>query len=142
MKTAKPFAFAAALALAVAAAVSTLTAQEPRAPRESRDRTLVAPMLAMGGSSLGVIVSDIAHPADSQAKAQTGVRIDEVTPESPADVITSVNGKDVGDTDSLIDELSGASGEVTIGLLRDKQQATVKATLESRARTALGRRPA
>ena len=63
-----------------------------------------------------------------------------VTADSPAakagikagDVIITVNGSRVRDADDLVRELSNAkSDEVTIGLLRDKKETSVKATLES-----------
>jgi S1-C subfamily serine protease len=46
------------------------------------------------------------------------------------DVITSINGDTVRSTDELIDELRDASGEVTIGIVRDKKASTLKATIE------------
>ena len=46
------------------------------------------------------------------------------------DVITSINGDKVRSTDELIDELRDVSGEVTIGIVRDKKASTLKATIE------------
>ena len=48
------------------------------------------------------------------------------------DVITSINGDTVRSTDDLINELRDASGEVTIGIVRDKKGSTLKATIEPR----------
>jgi serine protease Do len=79
-----------------------------------------------------------------------GVLVSRVTPDSPAakaglkagDVITSVDGDRVRDTDDLVDELRDKDGEVTIGIVRDKNETNVKATLEEvRTRTGF-RRPA
>jgi serine protease Do len=60
-----------------------------------------------------------------------------VAPDSPAakagikagDVITSINGHGVADPNGLMRELRNADGEVTIVLLRDKKEMTVKAAL-------------
>jgi serine protease Do len=50
------------------------------------------------------------------------------------DVITSVNGRQVHDADSLSREIGEASGtEVSIGLMRDKKETTVKAQIEKPA---------
>jgi S1-C subfamily serine protease len=63
-----------------------------------------------------------------------------VTADSPAakagikagDVITSINGSRVRDADDLMRTLSSVTaGELSIGLLRDKKETTVKATIES-----------
>ena len=52
-------------------------------------------------------------------------------------MITSINGDAVRDSDDLIDELRALEGQdVTIGILRDKKESTVKATLEARPRQA------
>jgi serine protease Do len=76
-----------------------------------------------------------------------GVLVSEVTKGSAAekaglkagDVITSINGDRVRRTDELFDELRDKEGEVTIGILRDKKESTLKATLE--ASTPRPRRP-
>jgi serine protease Do/serine protease DegQ len=79
-----------------------------------------------------------------------GVLVSSINQGSPAekaglkagDVITSVNGDRVRDSDDLIDELRDAEGrEVTIGILRDKKESTVTATLDQAPRPAR-RRPA
>jgi hypothetical protein len=80
-----------------------------------------------------------------------GVLVSGVTKDSPAeksglkagDVITSIDGDRVRDYNDLLSELRDKSGEVTIGIVRDKKDSTVKATIEqpqSRARRPL--RPA
>ena len=79
-----------------------------------------------------------------------GVLVSSVNSGSPAekaglkagDVITSIDGDAVRDSDDLIDELRDVEGQdVTIGILRDKKESSVKATLEARPRPAW-RRPA
>lgn len=68
-----------------------------------------------------------------------GVLVSAVTVDSAAakaglkagDVITSVNGDRVRDAEDVIDELAGVErGEVTLGIVRDKKETTVKATIE------------
>jgi C-terminal processing protease CtpA/Prc len=80
-----------------------------------------------------------------------GVLITGITKDSAAekaglkagDVITSVNGDRVRHADDLVDELGDAGdGEVTIGIVRDKQESTLKATMERpSARTVRPGRP-
>jgi serine protease Do len=70
--------------------------------------------------------------------AEGGALVASVTKDSAADkaglkagdVITSINGDKVRGTDELIDELRDATGEVTIGIVRDKKASTLKATIE------------
>ncbi len=79
-----------------------------------------------------------------------GVLIARVTPDSPAakaglkagDVITSIDGDRISDTDDLVDELRDKDGEVTIGIVRDKSETNVKATLEDGRERIRIRRPA
>lgn len=74
-----------------------------------------------GAKDGGALVSSVT--ADSPA-AKAGIRA--------GDVITTVNGSRVKDADDLLREISGAkTDEVTIGLLRDKKETTIKATIES-----------
>jgi S1-C subfamily serine protease len=83
----------------------------------------LTPQLAeyFGVKDGGVLVSSIIK--DSAAE-KAGLKA--------GDVITSINGDRVRRSDDLVDELRDASeGEVTIGILRDKKESTVKATIES-----------
>jgi S1-C subfamily serine protease len=84
----------------------------------------LTPQLAeyFGAQDGGVLVSSV---MDNSAAAKAGLRA--------GDVITSVNGTRVRDPQALVRELAAASGEVTIGLLRDRKELTLKATLEPRA---------
>jgi S1-C subfamily serine protease len=76
-----------------------------------------------------------------------GVLVSSVTENSPAakagikagDVITSIDGDRVRDYDDLLRELRDKTGEVTIGIVRDKKESTVKTTIEVPERPA--RRP-
>jgi serine protease Do len=91
---------------------------------------------------LGVSVEGMSSQlADYFGAKQGGALVSSVTTDSPAakagikagDVITTVNGNRVQDAGDLVRELADAkSDEVTIGLLRDRKETTVKATLESR----------
>jgi serine protease Do len=78
-----------------------------------------------------------------------GVLVSEVTKDSPAeragikagDVITSIDGDRVRDYDDLIDRLRDKSGDVTIGIVRDKAESTIKATIEQSPSQPRTRRP-
>jgi len=82
----------------------------------------LTPQLAdyFGAKGGGVLVSSVAE--DSAAK-KAGVKA--------GDVITSVNGTGVAEAEALVREISKASGEVTLGLLRDRKETTIKVTLEA-----------
>lgn len=78
-----------------------------------------------------------------------GVLVSSINKDSPAekaglkagDVITSINGDRVRTTDDLIDELRDVEGrDLTIGIVRDKKESTLKATIEDNVRP-LRRRP-
>lgn len=80
-----------------------------------------------------------------------GVLVSSVTQDSPAgkaglragDVIVSIDGDRVRDYDDLTRELRDKTGEITIGIVRDRKESTIKATLEERrARTLRLRRAA
>lgn len=67
-----------------------------------------------------------------------GVLVSSVTAESAAakagikagDVITSIDGDRVRDYDDLLRQLRDKTGDVTIGIVRDKKESTVKTTIE------------
>ena len=93
----------------------------------------LTPQLAeyFGVKDGGVLVSSINR--DSAAE-RAGLKA--------GDVIVSVNGDRVRHADDLIDELRAAEGqEVTIGIVRDKKESTLKATIEQSPRP-YRRRPA
>lgn len=100
---------------------------------------------------LGVQLNELTPElADYFGAKDGGVLVSRVTPDSPAakaglkagDVITSVDGDRVRDTDDLVDELRDRNGEITLGIVRDKQETSVKATIEERPARPAFRRPA
>ena len=72
-----------------------------------------------GAKNGGALVSSVSKES---AAAKAGVKA--------GDVITSINGKRVEDSDDLARELGDANGDTTIVLLRDKQEMTLKAVIE------------
>jgi serine protease Do len=102
-------------------------------------------------SRLGVQLNELTPELAEYFGAKTGgVLVARVSKDSPAekaglkagDVITSVNGDQVRNTNDLVDELRDKDGEITLGIVRDKKESSVKATLED-ARPRPGfRRPA
>jgi serine protease Do len=75
----------------------------------------------------GALVSSVS--ADSAA-SKAGIKA--------GDVIVSINGRSVADSDDLLRELEDIDGEATIVVMRDKKQMTLKAVIE-RARPAVPR---
>ena len=104
------------------------------------DFDMVPPMTSPRGR-LGVQLNELTPQlADYFGVTDGGVLISSITKDSAAekaglkagDVITSVNGDRVRHSDDLVDELRDAKeGDVTIGIVRDKKESTVKATMES-----------
>ena len=102
-------------------------------------------------SRLGVQVEELTPQLAEYFGAKNGgVLVSSINSGSPAekaglkagDVITSINGDAVRDSEDVIDELRAVEGQdVTIGILREKKESSVKATLEARPRTGW-RRPA
>jgi len=72
-----------------------------------------------GAKNGGALVSGVSKDS---AAAKAGIKA--------GDVIVSINGKAVSDTGDLMDALEDITGEATIVVLRDKQEMTLKATLE------------
>lgn len=72
-----------------------------------------------GAKNGGALVSSVARDS---AAARAGVKA--------GDVITSINGRSVSDADDLMRELRTLEGEVTIVVLRDKQEMTLKAVID------------
>jgi serine protease Do len=98
---------------------------------------------------LGVTVSELTTQLAGYFGTSDGVLVTSVLDGSPAasaslkagDVITSINGDRVRSRDDLIRGLRDArEGEdVTLGLVRDKKETTVKAKIEASRRTQRGR---
>ena len=101
---------------------------------------------------LGVQIESLSPQlADYFGVKDGGVLVSSVTKDSPAekaglkagDVITSINGDRVRDYDDLLSELRDTPGEVTIGIVRDKKESTIKTSIEQPpARTRRPLRPA
>ena len=109
------------------------------------------PRLTSPRARLGVQLNELTPElADYFGAKGGGVLVARVTPDSPAakaglragDVITAVNGDRVSSTNDLVDELRDKDGEVTLGIVRDKKESEVKATIEDVRPGAGFRRPA
>jgi serine protease Do len=72
-----------------------------------------------GATNGGALVSSV-RPDSAASKA--GVKA--------GDVIVSINGRSVRDSDDLVRELEDIDGDATIVVLRDKKEVTLKAALE------------
>jgi S1-C subfamily serine protease len=93
------------------------------------------------GGRLGVTVQTLSDQLQEYFGAKEGgALVSSVAKESAAekaglkagDVIVSINGDKVRDAEELTSEIGGKSGEITIGIVRDKKASTLKATIESR----------
>ena len=114
---------------------------DDRGPRRFEYRLPERVMPFMGSRGrLGVTVQSLTPELEEYFGARSGgVLVSSVTPDSAAakaglkagDVITSINGRSVTGSADLMRELRDLSGEVTVGLLRDKQEMTLKAVLTS-----------
>jgi serine protease Do len=92
---------------------------------------------------LGVTLQELTPELASYFGAKDGVLVASVSSGSPAaqaglragDVITSVNGATVGSRSDVLRALRDVTeGEVTIGIVREKKESTVKATLAAEPR--------
>jgi S1-C subfamily serine protease len=97
----------------------------------------------VGRGQLGVTVNPLTPQLASYFGAKEGVLVASVSDDSPAaraglkagDVITSINGEGVTSRSDLVQALRGApSDDVTIGIVRDRKETTVKAKIERRPR--------
>jgi serine protease Do len=106
----------------------------------------------LSGRRLGVGVEELTDQLAQYFGAKDGLLVMSVTDGSPAsraglkagDVITSINGRAVRSRADLVQELRDSTGDdVTIGIVRDKKESTVTATIEAAPRPpARGARPA
>jgi serine protease Do len=95
-----------------------------------------------GGARLGVTVEDMSAQLASFFGAKEGVLVSAVVDDSPAsraglragDVITSINGDRVHNRADVVRTLHNVDegAEVTIGIVRDKKESTVRAKMEPR----------
>ena len=100
---------------------------------------------------LGVRIESLSPQlADYFGVKDGGVLVSSVTKDSPAekaglkagDVITSVDGDRVRDSAALMNELRDKSGEVSVGIVRDKKESTITIAIEpSPSRTSRPPRP-
>lgn len=104
------------------------------------DRVMPLPGFGSSRGRLGVSVQSLTDDLQEYFGVKHGgALVSSVTPDSAAskagikagDVIVSVNGRSVRDSDDLIDELRNLTGEVTIVVVRDKKEMTLKATLQA-----------
>jgi C-terminal processing protease CtpA/Prc len=89
---------------------------------------------------LGVTVQSLTRDLEEYFGAKNGgALVSSVTPDSAAskagvkagDVIVSINGRSVRDSDDLLRELEDFTGDATIVVLRDKKEMTLKAAIEN-----------
>lgn len=115
--------------------------RDGREPRRFEYRVPDGVMQFFGSSRgrLGVTVQPLTRELEEYFGAKNGgALVSSVTPESAAskagvkagDVIVSVNGRSVTDAGDLSRELADLNGEVTILVIRDKKEVTLKATIE------------
>jgi serine protease Do len=105
--------------------------------------------LPLAGRRLGVSVEELTSQLAAYFGAKDGVLVTSVADGSAAsraglkagDVITSINGQSVRSREDLLRGLREApdSDEVTIAIVRDKKDSTVKAKIEAPRRTSRGR---
>jgi serine protease Do len=125
---------------------------EPPLAFEWRGEPGAMPGMMMSRGRLGVTVESLSPQlADYFGVKDGGALVSSVTKDSAAeqaglkagDVITSVNGGRVRDADSLSRKIGDAIGtELSIGIVRDKKETTLKATLSTGSGQAIeSRRP-
>ncbi len=108
-------------------------------------------MGSLSGRRLGVGVGELTTELAEYFGAKEGVLVTSVTDGSAAaraglkagDVITSIDGQVVRSREDLARALrDGKEDELTIGIVRDKKESSVKATIEAPRRRLRGARPA
>jgi len=108
------------------------------------------PLGTSGHGRLGITVQELTPQLSTYFGIKDGgVLVSSVVDDSPAaraglkagDVITSLNGQAVGSHDDLVRQLGGIREDeaVTIGIMRDRKEATVTVKLESRRPARPGR---
>ena len=108
-------------------------------------------MPGFGRGALGVTVAELTPQLAAYFGAKDGVLVAAVSDDSPAsragllagDVITTVNGNSVHNREDLVRALpsAGDGGDVTLGVVRDHKETTIKAKIEPR-RSSRNVRPA
>jgi serine protease Do len=106
---------------------------------------------ALSGRRLGVSVDELTDQLAQYFGAKDGVLVTAVTEGSAAsraglkagDVITSIDGQSVRSRDDLVRALRTAKDEeVSIAIVRDKKETSIKAKIEAPRRATRGARPA
>ena len=101
----------------------------------------------LSGRRLGVSVDELTDQLAQYFGAKDGVLVSAVTDGSAAsraglkagDVITAINGEPVHSRDDLVRALRDAKDdELTIGIVRDRKETSVKATIEALSRRVRG----
>jgi S1-C subfamily serine protease len=99
----------------------------------------VTPFIAGSRGRLGVSVQSLTPDLEEYFGATNGgALVSSVTKDSAAaragikagDVIVSINGKRVSDSDDLVGQMDDVTGNVTIVVLRDKKETTINAKLD------------
>jgi len=104
-----------------------------------RDGGPLQMLVAPGRARLGVTVQELTPELATYFGVKDGVLVSSVTADSPAakagikagDVITMVNDKPVTTAGELIGQLGDKTGEVTLGLTRERKPLTLKVTIET-----------
>ena len=120
----------------------------PRPPRAGRDPESEVYAFAFGNRRVGILTTPLTKQLADYlgVSGGKGVLVTTVNENSPAakaglragDVITEVNGASVEDSGDFIRELNRKDdGEVTLTVVRDKSQRTIKVTPERRPATSL-----
>jgi serine protease Do len=99
------------------------------------------------GRRLGVTVDPLSHQLAEFFGTTDGLLVTSVSEGSAGaraglkagDVIRSINGRRVADREDLVRGLRESNEEVTLGIVRDKKESSVKATIEPPRRPARGR---
>jgi len=101
-----------------------------------------------GTGRLGVTVQDLSEQLANYFGVKAGVLVTSVSDNTPAsraglragDIVTTIGNEAIDSAADLRRELAKAEKEVSIGLVRDKKELTLKATLEPPARRSITRR--
>lgn len=115
---------------------------DSREPRrfEYRMPERAMPFMVQPRGRLGVTVQSLTDDLQEYFGAKNGgALVSSVTKDSAAskagikagDVIVSINGRRVSDSDDLLREIEDINGDATIVVLRDKKEMTLKATLQA-----------
>ena len=109
------------------------------------------PRMTSPRGRLGVQLNELSPQlAEYFGARDGGVLVASVSKDSPAekaglkagDVIVAIDGDRVRSADDVVDELRDKNGEISVGVLRDKKESTLKATIENETPRRGTRRPA